>query len=100
MVVNGIPGQAEAGRELLTIGLPVPQIAENVKPGPVSQKLDGVIYLVRRAPTGGQHGLQRLPENAAVHLHRTAALPRRHRQIGVHTEQKGPDCVLKLRAVG
>ena len=93
VVVDGIPGQTEFCRQLLAVGVVVPEIAQNLKPGLIRQQANGVVHIILRTPGGVQSLLDALTQDAAVYLHRSATL-RGHGQVGVQAEEEGVNPVV------
>lgn len=92
VVVDGVPGQAEADGQLLTVGAVVAQIAQDVEPGSVPQQVEGFVNVVPDGGLTAEHGQQLLPQNPAVDA--DAAVGAVGGQAGIHTEYKGPQQVL------
>ena len=93
MVVDGVPGQAKAFRELLTVGRALPEVAEDLKPGGVPQKVQALADMF---PGAGRHLLllphellhQSAVENGAV---RSCF----EKQVGAGIDKQGADGILR-----
>ena len=82
MMVDGVPGQAEVVRQFLAVGRVIPEVQQDLQPGPVRQQVESVAELGHAALGIGHGAKQELPQNAAVNGHAAVLLGTVQKQVG------------------